>query len=171
MDHIDFLAESREEDRILKGNIPAADHRSRLFPEKRAVTGRAVGNTFSRKLRLSQDLKLSVMRPGSDDDRSRKSRLLFADNLIDHRRALRPGFCCRQEFLLLFLPGFVCEFCTFDLQYGISRKFRPELVSMLPEFYSEIKTADPRKSRIVVYLICCKHLSAAHHLFFNHEGL
>ena len=42
---IDLLTESRKEDRVLKGNIPASDHRRYLFPEEIApFYGRTVGN-------------------------------------------------------------------------------------------------------------------------------
>ena len=101
MDHIDPLAESCEKDRILKSNIPAADHRRYLFPEERAVAGRAVGNTFSGKFCLAWDPKLSVMRTGSDNDRFRESRLLFSHYLTDHRRMFRSRFCRLQNFVLI----------------------------------------------------------------------
>ena len=101
MDHIDLLTESRKEDRVLKGNIPASDHRRYLFPEERAVAGRTVGNAFSRKLCLPRDAKLSVVGTGSDNDRFRESRLLFSHYLTDHRRVSRSRFCRLQNFVLI----------------------------------------------------------------------
>ena len=147
VNQIDLPTESREIERIAERHIAAADHGRDLVPVEIAVTGRTVGDAAAGQLLLSRHTEEGVLRAARNHDGFRRIVRLRADH------------------------GSGTVLVDADLFYLVGHKCGSELLRMLPELLSELKTADARQSRIVVHFQGIDNLTAADHLLFNHNQI
>ena len=127
MDQVNLFTKSRQENRILHSNIPAADHCRHFLLIKSAVTGRTIRNTSASQPFFPGHAKLFVLRTGCNNDR-------LCRKLPSRRQNL---FAVRQ---------------IFDSGHIRFHKFRTESVRMLPKLHAEVKAVDTGKPQIVIHL-------------------
>ena len=141
---IDFVAEAREEDRVLDRNIAAADDGCVLLSVEGSVAGSAVGYAHAGICVFARNSELSVLSAHCEDD--------------------CPGFVCPH------IRGDFFDFSAqIELRDGLCHEFRPEILGVLLHFHGQVGAADARKTRIIVNFICVDDLTAAHEVLLDDD--
>ena len=133
---INLFTEARQKDRIFHSHIATTDNNSRTVSEKGTVAGRAIGNPHACQFFFPGNMQLRMMCSCSDQNCP-----CFHTSLV-----------CLQH-LCRALIYYIFNLCSPDL--------RTQTQGMFLKFFTQIKTADFRKSRVIIDFIGRQDLSAA----------